>query len=134
MPLLPPRTATPVGRGDYHPMRERVTVSVAVFVTPALEAEIVATDAPVWVRAVATMNVADVWPAATRTFAGTDANAGLELLSATATPPPGAAAISVTVPMAEVPPRTGVGLRVSVAGAVGGGGLAVSVVVFVTPW
>jgi len=61
---------------------------------------------------VATVNVAVVLPAATVTDAGTDAEE-LESESVTTAPPVGAAAVSLTVPVALVPPFTLVGTIVT---------------------
>jgi hypothetical protein len=74
---------------------------------------------------VLTVNVALLAPAATVTLAGTVAVAVLLLESETAAPPLEAAALSVTVPMAEDPPVTLVGLSptdASVAPPPTGGG------------
>jgi hypothetical protein len=62
---------------------------------------------------VVTVNVAVVALAATLTLAGTVAAAVLLLLSFTTTPPVGAAPLSVTVPVDEVPPVTPVGLKLT---------------------
>src|SRR5579871_218523 len=59
---------------------------------------------------VVTVNVAVVAPAATVTLAGTCAAEVLLLDSATLAPPVGAAPLSVTVPVDELPPVTLVGL------------------------
>ena len=61
---------------------------------------------------VVTVNVAVVEPAATVTFAGTDAAALLDV-SVTTKPPAGAAADRVTVPVLETPPATDVGFNVN---------------------
>ena len=93
---------------------------------------IVATVAVVTVTVV-TVNVAVVAPAATVTFAGTVADPVL-LDSVTIAPPAGAALVSVTVPVDEVPPVTLVGLSASEdSDAGGGGGVTVRVAVRVTP-
>ena len=76
------------------------------------------------------MNVALVLPAGTVTKAGTLAADGVLLLSETATPPLGAAPVSVTVPWEMIPPRTLAGLTENELKVVG---VTVSVVVFVTP-
>src|SRR5579883_1203073 len=76
------------------------------------------------------VNVADVCPEATVTFAGT--LAALELLeSETDAPPEGAAPLRVTVPVEVAPPVTLVGLTVS-EDRFGAGALTVNVAVFVT--
>jgi len=71
---------------------------------------------------VLTVNVALVAPATTVTLEGTRA-APLLLESATVAPPAGAAPLSVTVPVEELPPVTLVGFSPSEA-SVGGGGAA----------
>jgi hypothetical protein len=63
---------------------------------------------------VVTPNVALAAPAATVTLAGTDAETWL-LVSVTTAPPDGAVALKVTVPAAEAPPVTLVGLTARVA-------------------
>ena len=82
---------------------------------------------------VAMVNAVDICPAGTTTCAGSEANARFERLSTTVTPPLGAAAVRVTVPVTGAPPITVVGLSVNAARAGGGAGLTVKVAVFVTP-
>lgn len=57
------------------------------------------------------MKLAEGWPAATVTVAGTCA-AGLLLDRVTTAPPAGASLVRVTVPIEEVPPVTDVGFSV----------------------
>ena len=87
------------------------TVSEAVLVTPAYDAEMV-TGVDVVTALLVTVNVPLVVPAATVTLAGTVA--ADELLERfTATPPLGADPLRVTVPIEEDPPVTLVGLSVT---------------------
>ncbi|HEV8636851.1 MAG TPA: hypothetical protein VG370_21745 [Chloroflexota bacterium] len=85
---------------------------------------------------VETVKVALVAFAGTVTLAGTVAAAAL-LDSATANPPAGAAAVNVTVPCADAPPATLVGLtdtaESAAAGGGGGAGVTVSDAVLVAP-
>ncbi len=59
------------------------------------------------------VNVAEVAPAATVTFAGTCAAGALLLESVTTAPPEGAAPVNFTVPVEEEPPVTVAGLTVT---------------------
>jgi hypothetical protein len=65
---------------------------------------------------VVTVNVAEVAPPATVTFADTCATAVLLLLSVTTSPAAGAGPVSVTVPVDEVPPVTVVGFKLTKLG------------------
>jgi hypothetical protein len=76
------------------------------------------------------VNVALVLPAKTVTKAGTTAADGVSLLSETATPPAGAAPVSVTVPWEMIPPSTLAGLTESELNA---GGVTVSTAVNMPP-
>ncbi len=81
------------------------------------------------------VNVLFVVPAPTITLAGTIASEVFELDSVTVVPPAGAAAVSVTVPVADEPPVTLAGLTATDDSATGGGGGAaftVNVVVLFT--
>lgn len=84
------------------------TVSVAVRVTPAYTAEIVAVVVDVTV-VVVIVKLTLVDPAGTVTLAGVDAADELSE-SETVAPPLGAAALKVTVPLEALPPTTLVGL------------------------
>jgi hypothetical protein len=91
------------------------TVSVAVRDTPPALA--VMTDPLVLVVVPAVIvNVALVAPAGTVTLAGTVAAVVFPLVSETTTPPAGAAALKVTVPVLVSPSRTVLGFRVRLAG------------------
>ena len=89
-----------------------LTVSVAVFVSPAYVAEML-TVVETLTGVVVTLKLALVAPAATVTLDGTLATAPLLLASITTAPPPGAALLRVTVPCKEAPPVTLVGFNVS---------------------
>src|SRR4030095_6016184 len=88
-----------------------VTVSTALLLLPLYAAEIVA-DVSVATVDVVIPKFAAVVPGATEPLAGT-AMALLALDSATSAPPAGAAAVSVTVPVADCPPTTLAGLVLS---------------------
>lgn len=111
------------------------TVSVAVLVTPARTAEMVAAVVVAGAVVVA-VKVALVAPAATVTLTGTVATAAL-LDSATTAPPVGAALVRVTLPCELPPPVTLVGFSTTLlrlaAGGGGGTGVTVSVVVRLVP-
>ena len=111
-----------------------MTVSTALFLAPAYEAEIV-TDVFLRDFVVVTVKVFDIVPAATTTIAGTEARVDFELPSVTVAPLAGAGSVSVTVPIADPPPTTLTGFSAIAASAGGGAetGLTVRVVVFVTP-
>jgi hypothetical protein len=99
------------------------TVKVTDLLTPPPVAVIVA-DRVSLTAVVLTVKLALVAPAVTVTLGGTLAMVGLLLDSVTANPPDGAAALSVTVPVTELPPITFVWLSVNEDNATwdGGGG------------
>jgi hypothetical protein len=78
-----------------------------------------------------TVNVAEVAPWGTVTFAGTPAAAGLELERDTTAPPVGAAAVNVTVPVPVCPLTIVVGLTDTLLSAAVSG-LMVTVVVLIS--
>ena len=107
-----------------------VTLSPADLVTPSKAAEIVTVVEAV-TRLVETVNVALVAPTATVTLSGAVATAGLLLESVMTAPPVGAGLLRVTVPVAEDPPRTVVGLTLTDERS--GSGVTVSTADFVAP-
>jgi hypothetical protein len=109
-----------------------VTVSEAVLVTPAYNAEMV-TDVEVVTLLVLTANVALLAPAATATLAGTVAAAVLPLIRETAAPPLGAGPLRVTVPIEGDPPVTLIGLSAIAESVAEPGGVTVSEAVLVPP-
>jgi hypothetical protein len=125
---VPPATSTGLTDRDDSSV-VAVILSAAVLLTPLYAAVIVAVAAVVPV-VVVTAKVAVVLPAATVTEAGTTA-AALLLDNATETPPLGAAALSVIVPVEEVPRATLVGFRETLASAAGA--VMVRVAVELTP-
>ena len=128
VPVEPVPPVTLVGESVSESAVGASTVSVADFVTPSV-AEIVTgvlgATGFVWM-----LNIADVIPAETVTFAGGEATAELPVVSVTEIPPLGAAPFNVTVPMLVAPPITLLGdrPRVSIAG-----GFTVSKAFFATP-
>ena len=116
------RVGVGVGVGDR-------TANVAVAATCCLIAEIVTLDVGA-VIGVVIAKEAIVEPAGTVTNAGTVAAAGFELTRYTASPPAGAAASMVTVPVETPPPTTVVGLRLRLFGL---RAVAVRTPVVVTP-
>jgi hypothetical protein len=109
-------------------------VSVAVFVVPLYEAEIVA-EVEMRTMDVFTVKVALVAPAGTNTLEGTLA-APLVLERMIVAPPAGAGALNVTLPVEDcTPPTTVLGFSVSEdrVGGGGGTGFTVSEAALVTP-
>jgi hypothetical protein len=91
-----------------------VTVSDAVFLCPAYEAEMgTVTFADTCL--VFAVNVAEFTPAGTVSVGGTRITAVLPLASVTTAPPAGAGPLRVTVPCEAVPPLTVVGMSTSEA-------------------
>ena len=107
------------------------TVSKVVLEVPPYEAEMVAGVAA-FTALVFTVNVALVAPAATVTLAGTVAADAL-LERETTAPPLGAAPLSVTVPVDDVPPLTVAGLTATEDSTAAVAGFTVSRVVLVVP-
>ncbi len=82
---------------------------------------------------VVTLKLAEVSPASNVTVKGTVAKLVLLLDKFTTSPPAGAAAVRVTVPIDRNPPRILLGLRARFARAADGCGLTVNAVERVTP-
>lgn len=114
---------TEVGLRTTDEMSAGLTVRVAVTAVCCLTAETV-TGVGAATPKVVTVNVTDVAPAGTVTEVGTVAVGMLELERKTGTPPVGAAAEIVTVPVEGFPPTTVAGAS---ARPVGRGAVAVSV-------
>lgn len=106
------------------------TVSVALL-EPLLYVPVIVTLVTLATELVVTVNVAVVDPAATLTLIGTCAAVVLLLVRETLAPPVGAAPLSVTVPVDELPPVTLVGLSVTDDNEMDDAGFTVSVAVFV---
>ena len=102
--------------------------SVVRPVPPFPEAEMV-TKTCEFTGYVVTVKVALVWPLGTVTLPGVDAEE-LRLMTDMFIPPFGAGPVRVTVPVAEVPPTTGLGLTPTLENW---GGLTVSIAVCPTP-
>ena len=99
--------------------------------TDPSDAEIVA-DVFAGTVFVVTVNVAEVIPAGIVTVAGADASEEL-VAKDTTSPPAGAAAVKVTVPVTEYPPKIDVGLTLIEDKDTAGGALTVRVADSVTP-
>ena len=112
--------------------QRRLTVRVALLVTPPWDALIVATIFRLPL-VVAIVNLADELPERIVTVAGTLARNGWLLDKFTTIPPDGATALSVTVPIEEAPPATMVGLSVKAARTADAGGNTLIEADFVTP-
>ena len=109
----------------------RLIVRDAVLVTPFRDAFIVA----VIVRlplVVVMVKLADELPKGIVTVAGTFARFGLLLDKFTTNPPTGAGAVSVSVPVEDVPPTTVVGFSTSEARVADAGGSTLTAADFVT--
>ena len=128
VPVEPVPPVTLVGESVSESAVGASTVSVADFVTPSVAVIVIGVFGAtgfVWM-----LNVADVIPAETVTFAGGEATAELPVVSVTEIPPLGAAPFNVTVPTLMTPPTTLLGdrPRVSIAG-----GFTVRETFFATP-
>ena len=114
MEELPPTTL--VGFKDSDARTAGLTVSVPLWLpryVPVMLAGVTEVTA-----VVLAVKVAEVAPAATTTFAGTEA-AALPLKRVTVAPPDGAGPVKVTVPVEEIPPTTLFGLKETDASTAG---------------
>ena len=131
VPVLPTGTLMPEGvestRSPVRPVAVTVNVAVCVGgltvrmadrVTPLYVADSV-TEVAALTCDVAMVTFVAAAPAGTVTVAGTAATALLLLDSDTNTPPDGAAALSVTAPVVDVPPTVDDGFRLSPLSAAG---------------
>ena len=104
----PPTTVDGLSRSDVTVGGGGITVRVATCVPPLYDARrSTAVDAAT--ADVVTANDAETSPVPMVTLAGTLADAGFVLASATTAPPAGAGALSVTVPVADWPPPRSTG-------------------------
>ena len=112
------------------PGDDAVTVSTVLAVR--YSSPLIGTDMSALTAAVETENAALVAPAGTVTLTGTVAALVFELKSSTTAPPAGAALLSVTVPVDELPPVTRDGLRATemIGGTGAAGGPTVSARLF----
>ena len=108
---FPPTTLTGLGVRESRVTGPAVTTRLAIFVVPyTAEIEtVMSADTDL----VVTLKVTDVAFAATVATAGTCATAVLLLERVTTTPPVGAGLLSFSVPVADRPPGTVVGLRLT---------------------
>ena len=106
-------------------------VKLVLLLTPPYDAPIL-TVTFLFVGAVLMLKLAELAPAGTVTFAGTDALAGLLLVSAITTAV-AVTLLSVTVPTELEPPITVFGFRVSAESAAGDAADTVNVADLVTP-
>jgi hypothetical protein len=126
--VAPPVRDAGVNAREARPSATGLTVSTAVFVTPAAEAVSVTVVVPP-TKPAETTNLATEEPPTTITYVGTVA-AALSLVRLTAKPLVVAMPVRVTVPVADIPPFTAAGLSEMPAMV---GGLTISGAVCVTP-
>jgi hypothetical protein len=111
----------------------RLTAREELLLTPEYEA-VTFTEVEEETLTVLIEKLAEVFPLATVTLEGMDATEELELESVTTTPPVPAAAVSITLPVAELPPVIEDGLmETELRAAVAAAGLTVSEAVLLTP-
>ena len=127
VPVEVPPPLTVLGLRVSWPIPGGRTDKVALLLDPLQAARIV-TEVVAVTGDVVTVNVAEVWPAASVTLAGTVATAELLLVGEQTVPPAGAGPVRVTLALEELPPTTGDGVRVTLAGT---GTLMLSTAVFV---
>jgi hypothetical protein len=111
VPVEVPPPLTVLGLRVSWPIPGGRTDRVAVLLDPLQRTRIV-TEVVAVTGDVVTVNVAEVWPAASVTLAGTVAAAVLLLVGEQTVPPAGAGPVRVTLALEELPPTTGDGVRV----------------------